>query len=68
MGGDAKSRWGMLTLDGGTRPPYNLNTVHMVKQPCRHCACFKVYRFAASTFFLAPVFTCDAFNGCEVMK
>ena len=24
----------------------------MVKQPCRHRACFKVHRFAASTFFL----------------
>ena len=24
--GEAKSRWGTLTLDGGTRPPYNLGT------------------------------------------
>ena len=33
-----------------------------------HPACFDVYRFAASTFFLTPVFVCDAFNGPEVMK
>ena len=26
LDGGPKSRWGTLTIDGGTRPPYNLNT------------------------------------------
>ena len=42
--------------------------IHMAKQPCRHPACLNVYGFAAFTFFLTPVFICDAFNGPEVMK
>ena len=42
--------------------------VYMVKQPCRHPACLNVYRFAAATFFLNPVFICDVFNALEVMK
>ena len=42
--------------------------VHMVKQSCRHLACLKVYRFAASTFFLTPVLISDAFNEPEVIK
>ena len=32
--GDAKSRWGTLTLDVGTRPPYNLSTGFV---------CFRLY-------------------------
>ena len=45
-----------------------LMSVCMVKQPCRHPACLNVYRFAASSFFLTPVFICDVFNAPEVMK
>ena len=28
-----KSQWGTLTLDGGTRPPYNLSTEYIVLHP-----------------------------------
>ena len=42
--------------------------VHLAKQSCRYPACLNVYRFAASTFFLTPVFICDDFNRPEVMK
>ena len=44
-------------------------SMHTVKQPWRHPACLNVYHFAASTFFLTPVFfICDVFNGREVIK